>query len=128
MYILDISCGKEPNLLEKVQTIQLDYQDNIDIHTKLLGYEDSKLHPNDKKYLEKINEKTKKIVKDIFTNKGDEMFETSINFDTADNKNIIEKQDDFEDIFIPEKPLSTINDKTGGYVKHKISDKTEKLT
>ena len=67
------------NTIEIVQTIKLDYQNNIDIETIIIGAEDDTLHPDDIEYLAKIDQRTREIVMEIFKNMEEEFMRTTNN-------------------------------------------------
>ena len=74
------------NTVELVQTIQLDFQDNIVIDTMILGTQPGILHPEDLKYISNIEQKTKDIVKEIFQSMEDEILQTTeSSFDSNEN-------------------------------------------
>ena len=64
--------------VEIVQTIALDYRDNVDIVTHIVGLDSDNLHPADKLFIANIEDKTKAIVHDIFDNMGDELMPSTI--------------------------------------------------
>ena len=63
--------------VEIVQTISLDYLDNIDIMTNIIGSETDLFHPNDADYISRINEKTKEMIHVIFDNMEEEILKTT---------------------------------------------------